>query len=429
MFNRYFKLAENGTTVRTEVIAGITTFLTMAYIIFVNPSILKDAGIDHGAAFTATCLAAAIGSAIMGLYANYPIAQAPGMGMNAFFTYTIVVGMGYSWRIALGCVFLSGLAFVALSLFRIREWVINAVPLSLKMATASGIGFFLGFIALKNAGIIVPHPATYVSVGNLTQPSVIMAALGFVAIVVLANRRVTGAIMIAILGVTAASALLGLTSWQGIVSAPPSLTPTLMQMDLAGAFTPALFSVIFTLFFLDLFDTAGTLIGTGHAAGLLDERGRLPRIGKALLADSSATTLGAVLGTSSTTSYIESLAGIEAGGRTGLTAVVVAVLFLLALFFAPLAATVPPYATAAALLYVACLMARGMTEIEWDDVTEYAPAVVTAIAMPLTFSIATGIGLGFVTYAAVKLLSGRARDASFATYVIAAAFGVKFAFF
>ncbi|MBY0431045.1 MAG: NCS2 family permease, partial [Rhodospirillales bacterium] len=316
MLERYFSLTENGTTPQREVVAGVTTFLTMAYIIFVNPSILKDAGMDQGAVFVATCLAAAVGSALMGLVANYPIALAPGMGMNAFFTYTVVVGMGYSWQIALGCVFLSGVMFVALSLFKIREWIINAVPRSLKMSIAAGIGFFLGFIALKNAGMVVAHPVTFVTLGDVTGLKQILAVLGFILILALDHRRVPGAVMIAILGITLAALLLGLESWHGLAAAPPSLAPTFLQMDLAGALNPALFGVIFTLLFLDIFDTAGTLIGTGHAAGLLDDRGRLPRIGRALIADSTATVIGAALGTSNTTTYIESLAGIKEGGRT-----------------------------------------------------------------------------------------------------------------
>ncbi|WP_142847028.1 NCS2 family permease [Telmatospirillum sp. J64-1] len=428
MLERFFHLQANGTTVRTEVLAGFTTFLTMAYIVFVNPAILADAGMDRGAVFTATCLAAVIGTMIMGLLANYPIAQAPGMGMNAFFTYTIVIGMGHTWQVALGCVFISGILFVALSLFKVREWVINAVPRSLKMSIAAGIGFFIGFIALKNAGFVVAHPATLVGIGDLTRPEPILAALGFAIMVALHAWRVPGSILIAILAVTVLSGLFGLVQWQGIVSTPPSLAPTFMQMDLAGALEPALISVIFTLLFLDLFDTAGTLIGTGHAAGLLDEKGRLPRIGKALFADSTATVAGSVLGTSNTTSYIESLSGIEQGGRTGLTAVVVGLLFLLALFFAPLAGTIPAFATASALFFVACLMARGLVDIDWKDVTEFAPALVAAITMPLTFSIATGIGLAFIAYAGIKLISGRAREAGIAIYLIAGAFVLKFAF-
>lgn len=425
---RYFELKQNGTTFNKELVAGITTFLTMAYIIFVNPAILSDAGVDKNAAFVATCLAAAFGCLLMGLLANYPIALAPGMGLNAFFTYTVVGQMGHSWQTALGVVFLSGLIFLLLSVLPVREWIVNAIPRTLKMAISAGIGMFLAIIALKNAGVVVDSPATLVQLGNLGAPTALLAALGFFAMVALDRLRVPGAIIIAILGVTILSVAFGLNQFGGIASAPPSLSPTFMAMDLASAFELSLISVIFAFLFVDLFDTAGTLIGVAHRAGLLDENGRLPRLRSALLADSIATVAGAAVGTSTTTSYIESAAGIRAGGRTGLTAIVVAVLFLGCLFLAPLAGSIPAYATAPALLFVACMMTRGLSEINWEDVTDYVPAVVTAIAMPLTFSIATGIGIGFITYAAVKLLSGRRSEASPAIVILAAAFVLKFAF-
>ncbi len=427
MLSSYFKLAENGTTVRTEILAGITTFLTMAYITVVNPAILSDAGMDFGAVFVATCLAAALGTLIMGLYANYPIALAPGMGLNAFFTYGVVLGMGYVWQTALGAVFISGIMFIILSVLPVREWIINAIPKGLKMAISAGIGLFLAIIALKNAGVVVDHPATLVTLGDPTSWPVILAFLGFFVIVALDHLKVPGAVIIGILAVTVVGVALGVSEWKGLVSMPPDPSPTFLQLDLGGALQIGLISIVFTFLFVDLFDTAGTLIGLAHRAGLLDEQGRLPRLGKALIADSSATAAGALFGTSTTTSYIESAAGINAGGRTGLTAVTVAVLFLLALFFAPLAQTVPAYATAPALLFVACLMTRGLAEIDWDDVTESAPAVVTAIAMPLTFSIANGLGIGFITYAAIKIMSGRVADCPPAVYVIAALFLLKFA--
>lgn len=424
---RIFKLQENGTTVATEALAGVTTFLTMAYIIFVNPMILADAGMDKGAVFVATCVAAAIGSLIMGLYANYPIALAPGMGLNAYFTYGVVLGMGHSWQVALGAVFISGVLFLILSVTRVREYVINAIPHSLKLAISAGIGLFLGIIALKNAGVIVAHPATLVTLGPLGTPPVILAALGFFAMVAMDVRRIPGAIMIAILGTTAAGMLLGVTPYAGIASAPPSLAPTFLQLDLAGALNVGLVTIIFAFLFVDLFDNAGTLIGLAHRAGMLDEKGRLPRIGRALVSDSVAAMASGLLGTSTTTSYIESAAGIKAGGRTGLTAVVVAVLFLAALVLAPLANSIPAYATAPALLYVACLMARGLAEIDWDDLTETVPGVVTALAMPLTFSIAHGITFGFISYAAIKLLAGRWRDIHPAVAILAVAFCAKYA--
>lgn len=428
MLDSYFKLSEHGTTVQREVLAGFTTFLTMAYITFINPAILADAGMDFNAVFVATCLAAAVGTLIMGLYANYPIALAPGMGLNAFFTYGVVLGMGHAWQTALGAVFLSGVIFVILSVLPIREWLINSIPRTLKMAISAGIGLFLGIIALKNAGIVVDHPATLVTLGDMTAWPAILAILGFVVIVALSRRGVIGAVIIGILLVTALGVALGISEWKGLVSPPPDPSPTFFALDIGSALELSLIAVVFTFLFVDLFDTAGTLVGVAHRAGLLDEEGKLPRLRKALLADSTATVAGAAFGTSSTTSYIESAAGVNAGGRTGLTAVVVAILFLLCLFFAPLAQTVPAYATAPALLYVACLMTRGLTEIDWEDPTDYAPAVVTAIAMPLTFSIADGIGLGFICYALMKLTGGKASECPPAVIVIAALFALKFAF-
>ncbi|SDS29569.1 putative MFS transporter, AGZA family, xanthine/uracil permease [Halopseudomonas sabulinigri] len=429
MLEKLFKLREHGTTVRTELLAGLTTFLTMAYIIFVNPMMMADAGIDPGAAFVATCLAAAIGSLIMGLWANYPIALAPGMGLNAFFSYTVVGSMGYSWQVALGAVFLSGLMFFLLSIFRIREWIINSIPMALRSAIAAGIGLFLALIALKNAGIVVDHPATLVSMGDLTQPGALLAAAGFAVIVALAYRKVTGAVMIGILLITAISLITGLSQASGVVSAPPSLAPTLMQLDIKGALEVGMLSIIFAFLFVDLFDTSGTLIGVAQRANLVDADGKMPRLGRALMADSTATMAGAALGTSTTTSYIESAAGTAAGGRTGLTACVVALLFLLSLFFSPLAGAVPAFATAPALLFVAVLMTGGLVQVDWDDLTEAAPVVITAIMMPLTFSIANGIAAGFIVWTAIKLLSGRWQDLNPSLYVLAGLFVIKLALF
>ncbi|MEE9544496.1 MAG: NCS2 family permease [Rhodospirillales bacterium] len=427
MLESLFKLSANGTNVRTEILAGITTFLTMAYILFVNPSILSAAGMDHGAVFVATCLAAAAGTLIMGLYANYPVALAPGMGLNAYFTYGVVQGMGLGWPVALGAVFVAGILFLILSLLPVREWIINAIPRSLKLAISAGIGLFLAIIGLQKAGIVVDHPVTLVTLGDMSKPEVLLAVTGFVLMVVLSVRRVPGAMIIAILAVTAASLALGISDFGGVFSMPPSLAPTFMRMDIAGALETGLIAVILAFLIIDLFDTAGTLIGLAQRSGLLDAQGRLPRLRQALLADSGATVIGAAMGTSTTTSYIESAAGINAGGRTGLTAVSVAVLFVLSLFLAPLAKTIPAYATAPALVFVACLMARGIAEIDWDDMTEVAPAMVTAITMPLTFSIANGIGLGFITYVLVKTLSGRPAEAGPAIWAMAALFAVKFA--
>ncbi len=424
--NSFFKLSENGTTVRTELLAGVTTFLTMVYIVFVNPSILQAAGMDQGAVFVATCVAAAVGTLIMGIYANYPVALAPGMGLNAYFTYGVVLGMGHTWQVALGAVFVSGLLFLVLSLLPVRSWIVNSIPKSLKMAISAGIGLFLAIIALKNAGLVVDHPATLVTLGDVTSTPALLASAGFLVTAALSARRVPGAIIIGILGVTGAGVALGISPAQGVFSLPPSVAPTFLQMDIAGALEVGLITIIFAFLFVDLFDTAGTLVGLAHRAGMLDEHGRLPRLRQALLADSTASVVGAAMGTSTTTSYIESAAGVNAGGRTGLTAVTVAVLFLLCLFVSPLAATIPPYATAPALMFVACLMVRGLAEIDWDDVTEVAPAVVTAVSMPLTFSIATGIGLGFIAYAGIKILTGRASEAGTAVIVLAVAFIVKF---
>ncbi|WP_163649360.1 NCS2 family permease [Modicisalibacter sp. 'Wilcox'] len=426
--NNYFKLDEHDTTIRREVIGGITTFLTMAYIIFVNPSVLSQAGMDQGAVFVATCLAAAIGCLIMGAWANYPVALAPGMGLNAFFTYTVVMGMGKSWEVALGAVFLSGVTFFLLSIFRIREWIINSIPISLRLGIAAGIGLFLAIIALENAGIIVEHPATLVTLGDLSQPPALYTLAGFFVITALSYLRVTGAVMIGILGVTVVGILLGHNQFGGLVSMPPSVGPVLFHLDIAGALDVSMLSVIFAFLFVDLFDTAGTLIGVAHRGGLLDEDGKLPRLNRALMADSSATISGALLGTSSTTSYIESASGIAAGGRTGLTAVVVAILFLVSLFFAPLAGSIPAYATAGALLYVAVLMCGSLAHADWDDVTEAAPVLIAALAMPLTYSIANGIALGFISYALIKLFSGRHRDLNPAVVVLSVLFIAKFLF-
>ncbi len=429
MLEKLFKLKENGTDVKTEVIAGFTTFLTMAYIVFVNPSILSLTGMDFNAVFVATCLAAALGTGIMALVANYPIALAPGMGLNAYFTFTVCQGMGISWQVALGAVFISGIIFLAVSLFKVREAIVNAIPHSLKLAISAGVGMFLAIIALKNAGLIVGSPATLVTLGSIHDPKTLLSILGFFLIVALEYRKVPGSIIIGILTVTVLSILFGLSKFSGIASLPPSMAPTFMQMDIQGALNAGLLGVIFVFFFVDLFDTTGTLIGVSHRAGLLDKDGKLPRLKKALLADSVAISAGAVFGTSSTTAYIESAAGTAVGGRTGLTSLVVAALFLAALLFSPLAGSVPAFATAPALCYVAVLMARGLAEIEWDDLTESAPAVMTALAMPFTFSIADGIAFGFISYVAIKALAGRFKDLSVSVVVIAALWLVKFAFF
>ena len=428
MLERVFKLSENKTNVRTEVVAGITTFLTMAYIIFVNPDILKAAGMPFGAVFTATCVAAAIGCFLMAFLANYPIALAPGMGLNAYFAFSVVGGMKLSWQVALGCVFISGVLFFIISVLPIREWIVNAIPKSLKMAIAAGIGLFLALIALKNAGVVVDDPATLVTHGVLTSFPVVMAALGFFLIIALEYRRVMGGVIIGILVVTIIAIAAGQQKFTGIVDVPPSIAPVFLQMDLAGALQIGLVTVVFAFLFVDLFDNTGTLIALAHRGGFMRPDGTVPRLHGALMADSGAAMIGAAVGTSTTTSYIESASGINAGGRTGLTAAVVGILFLLALFVAPLAGSIPSYATAPALLYVACLMARSLTEVEWDDVTEAAPAVITAITMPFTFSIAEGIAFGFISYTAIKLATGRYRDIHPAVGILAVLFVIKYVY-
>ncbi len=429
MLEKLFKLKEHQTTVKTEVLAGFTTFLTMAYIIFVNPDLLAAAGMDYGSVFVATCLAAAIGCFIMGFYANYPVAMAPGMGLNAFFSFTVVGQMGYSWEVALGAVFFSGICFFLLSIFKIREWIINSIPLSLRGGIGAGIGLFLGFLALQNAGIVVDNPATLVTLGDMTSWSALMACLGFVIIAALYYRQVTGSVMLGILAVTLISIMTGHVELNGIVSAPPSIAPTLMKLDFMGALEIGIISIVFSFLFVDMFDTSGTLIAVAQKGNLLDKDGNLPRLGRALMADSTATVAGSMLGTSTTTSYIESGAGIAAGGRTGLTAVVVGILFLASLFFSPLAGAVPSYATAPALFFVAVLMTHSLTQVDWEDITEAAPVVIAAVTMPLTYSITSGISLGIISYTAIKLLSNRRDQITPALLVLTALFVVKLGFF
>jgi len=426
VLGRYFGLSEQGTDVRTEFIAGVTTFLTMVYIVFVNPIILGKTGMDQGAVFVATCVAAAVSTLVMALYANYPIALAPGMGINAFFAFTVVLTYKYTWQQALAAVFCSGVLFFLISVLPIRQYVIDSIPQNLKLAVSAGVGLFLGIIALEEAKVIVDHPATLVTLGDLTQPTPVLMLLGFVLIAGLNHRRILGATLIGILVVTLIGLPFGLAQFNGVVSMPPSIAPTLLQLDFSRVTELTFLIVVFSILFVDVFDNAGTLIGVTHRTGLT-KNGKLARMKEALISDSFAAMFGALIGTSTTTSYIESAAGVSAGGRTGLTAAFVGVFFLLALFFAPLAGMVPAYASAAALLYVACVMARGLAEIDWEDITEYAPAVVCAISMPLTYSIATGIGLGFITYVLAKFVSGKPREASPAVIVLALLFAIKFA--
>jgi AGZA family xanthine/uracil permease-like MFS transporter len=427
MLERLFKLRENGTDVRTELLAGLTTFLTMVYIIFVNPSILGDAGMPKEAVFVATCLVAALGTAVMGLYANYPIAMAPGMGLNAYFAYAVVLGMGIAWPVALGAVFISGCLFIVVTLLGLRGMIVDGIPRSMRVAITVGLGMFLALIALKNAGIVAPNEATLVKAGDLHKPEALMAIAGFFVIVALDRLKVRGAILIGIVLVTVLSFVFGGNTYQGVFSAPPSIAPTLLQLDVAGALSVGILNVVLVFFLVELFDATGTLMGVARRAGLLVE-GKMHRLNKALLADSGAIVAGSVLGTSSTTAYLESASGVQAGGRTGLTALTVAVLFLACLFIAPLAGVVPAYATAPALLFVACLMLADLGDVEWGDSTESIPAAVTALAMPFTFSIAEGIAFGFISYAVLKLLTGRAREVRPVVWVIAALFTFKIAY-
>lgn len=428
MLERLFDLKAHNTTIRTEVLAGITTFLTMSYIIFVNPEILSTTGMDRNAVFVATCLAAAIGTLVMALVANWPIGMAPGMGLNAFFAFTIVGAMGYTWQQALGAVFISGMIFMVLTISGIRSWLIRGIPKSLQSAIAAGIGLFLAIIALGSSEIVVAHPATKIALGDLTSAPALFAILGFFVIAALDALRIRGAILVGILIVTILSMLTGHNTFQGVISAPPSLAPTFFQLDIMGALHTGFVHIILVLVLVEVFDATGTLIGVAKRADLIPE-GKPNRLGRALFADSTAIIAGSALGTSSTTAYVESASGVQAGGRTGLTALTIAVLFLLSLFLAPLAGSVPAYATAPALLYVASLMMREIATIDWSEVTEAVPAALTAIMMPFTYSIANGLAFGFISYVALKMLTGRFRDIHPATLLVAILFVIKFAFF
>ena len=424
---KYFELEQRGSSVRREVIAGFTTFLTMAYIIFVNPQILSGTGMDAGAVLVATCVAAAFGSAVMGLYANFPIALAPGMGLNAYFAAIVVGTMGLPWQAALGAVFCSGVLMLILSVLPVREWVVNAIPHSQKHAIAAGIGFFLFIIGLRSAGVVVGSDATLVALGKLTEWSALLAVLGFVAIVAMEHLRQPASVLLCILIVAGIGWVAGLTpAPEALVAAPPSPAPTAFELDIAGALEVGLVAIIFAFLMVDLFDTSGTLVAVLNEAGLTDGAGRVPGLKRALVADSSATIAGSFLGTSTTTSYIESAAGVRAGGRTGITALVVAGLFLVSIVFAPIATAIPAFATAPAILFVGCVMARAMRHVEWDDLTESVPAIVTALAMPFTYSIATGIGLGFIAYTLIKVVGGRRHELNAAVIAVAAAFAIRF---
>ena len=428
MLEKIFHLESHNTSVKQEFLAGFTTFITMAYIIFVNPQMMASSGMDQGASFVGTCIAAAIACFAMGVYSNWPVGLAPGMGLNAFFTYTVVGEMGYSWEVALGAVFLAGILFVIMSITPLRKWMLDSIPLNLRIAMGSGVGLFIGFIGLKSGGIIVSNNATFLSLGNFLEIETLLSGLGFLLIAILAVRNVSGAIIIGVLSVTLLGVLLNLVQFQGFVAYPPDVSPIFMQLDILGALDLAMISVIMSFLFVNLFDTAGTLMGVATRAKLIDETGEVINLEKALKADSSSSVIGSFLGCAPVTSYVESSAGVEAGGRTGLTAVFVGVFFLIAIFFSPLAAIVPAYATAGALIYVAILMLSGMEKLDWTNFTELLPALIIIIMIPLTFSIANGIALGFISYVVLKIASGKIFFISSGAWFLTLIFLSKFIF-
>ncbi|ATA19888.1 AGZA family xanthine/uracil permease-like MFS transporter [Gibbsiella quercinecans] len=428
LLGRVFKLKQHGTTVRTETIAGITTFLTMVYIVFVNPQILGAAGMDTQAVFVTTCLIAAFGSIFMGLLANLPVALAPAMGLNAFFAFVVAGAMGISWQIGMGAIFWGAVGFLLLTLFRIRYWMIANIPVSLRVGITSGIGLFIGMMGLKNAGIVVANPETLVTIGNLSSHSVLLGALGFFIIAVLASRNIHAAVLVSIIVTTLIGWALGDVKYGGVFSMPPSVTSVVGQVDIAGALNVGLAGVIFSFMLVNLFDSSGTLIGVTDKAGLADEKGKFPRMKQALYVDSISSVAGAFIGTSSVTAYIESSSGVSVGGRTGLTAVVTGILFLLVIFLSPLAGMVPAYAAAGALIYVGVLMTSSLARVKWDDLTEAVPAFVTAVMMPFSFSITEGIALGFISYCVMKLGTGRWREISPCVIVVALLFVLKIVF-
>ena len=421
-----FQLELNNTSIKQEFIAGFTTFITMAYIIFVNPQMMAASGMDLGASFVGTCIAAAIACFAMGFYSNWPVGLAPGMGLNAFFTYTVVGEMGYSWEVALGAVFLAGILFVIISVTPLRQWMLNSIPMNLRIAMGAGVGLFVGFIGLKTGGIIIQNEATFLSLGNFKNIETLLAALGFLLILVLAVRKVVGAIIIGVMVITISGLLLGLIQFNGIVSSPPDLKPILLKLDILGAIDVAMISVIISFLFVNLFDTAGTLLGVASRANLIEDSGKIVNLDKALKADSTASVAGSFLGCSPVTSYVESSAGVEAGGRTGLTAVIIGTFFLIAIFFSPIASMVPSYATAGALVYVAILMLGGMERLDWSDSTELLPALIMIIMIPLTFSIANGIAIGFIAYVVLKIAARKTLDISMGAWFLFLIFVLKF---
>ena len=426
--NQLFELDANNTNIKKEILGGFTTFITMAYIIFVNPQIMSATGMDLGAIFVGTCLAAAIASFVMGFFANWPIGLAPGMGLNAFFTFTVVGEMGYSWEVALGAVFLAGILFFVMSITKLRSWMISSIPLNLRIAMGAGVGLFIGLIGLKNGGIIISNDATLLSLGNFTNIETLLSVAGFLIISALSVRKIPGAIIIGILSVTFIAFMLGLIEYNGIVSMPPDISPILLKLDIVGALNIGMLTIIMSFLFVNLFDTTGTLVGVATRANLINDDGEAIGLNKALKADSGASILGTFFGCSPVTSYVESSAGVEAGGRTGLTAVVVGILFIFAMFLSPLATVIPAYATAGALIYVAILMLGGMEKLDWSNVIELLPALVIIVMIPLTFSIADGIALGFLTYVSLKISNGEIKTISYGAWFLTLIFISKFIF-
>ena len=423
-----FKLNDNNTTIRRELLAGFTTFITMAYIIFVNPQMMAASGMDQGAIFVGTCLAAAVACFVMGFFANWPIGLAPGMGLNAFFTYTVVGEMGYSWEVALGAVFLAGILFFIMSITNLRRWMINSIPFNLRIAMGSGVGLFIGFIGLKSGGIIVNNDATLLGLGDFSKMETFLAAIGFLFISVLSSRKIPGAIIIGILSITVIALFNGMIEYKGLVALPPDVAPTFLQLDIIGALNLGMLTVIMSFLFVNLFDTTGTLLGVATRANLVDQNGNAQNLDKALKADSSASIFGTFFGCSPVTSYVESSAGVEAGGRTGLTAVIVGILFILATFLSPLATIIPPYATAGALIYVAILMLSGMEKLNWSNFTDLLPALIIIVMIPLTFSIADGIAIGFLSYIVLKIGNNEFKNISSGAWFLTMIFLSKFIF-
>jgi AGZA family xanthine/uracil permease-like MFS transporter len=427
LIERYFHLRENQTTVRAEFLGGLTTFVTMAYIVVVNPQILSKAGMPLEGVVFATCVASAAATLVMGLYANYPIALAPGMSLNAYFTYSVCLGMHVPWRTALGVIFFSGIFFLILTVSRIREQIVNGIPESLKHSTAGGIGMFIAFVGLRNANLVVANPATFVSLGSFANHEAQLACVGLAIILILMTRKVTGAILIGVLATTLLGILRGMSTWPAAIFSLPHPSGTWLQLDLRGALHLGLLEIVFVFLFVDLFDNVGTLVGVCEQGGFVKD-GKIPRVGRALISDAVGTVFGALTGTSTVTSYIESAAGVAAGARTGLSNVFVAALFLLAAFCAPLAAAIPGYATAPALIVVGALMTESIGRVKWDDFTEAIPAFVTLLATPLTFSIATGLSLGLISYTLVKVAAGKFREISPVIWILTLLFILRYAY-